>query len=144
MTCVSRGPRVSRQSIPNLLRWSRSGLRSDGVKREATEVHGTSNEDVADEHETERGASRVPSLSEIVEVKARYCSQFLIGVDGERSELLRWRCRRYVFAGAAVQPMRPAVVDDRRMVGDALGRDAHDSAFEQLRERDTEASSSFD
>ena len=94
--------------------------------------------------ETERGASRVPSLSEIVEVKARYCSQFLIGVDGERSELLRWRCRRYVFAGAAVQPMRPAVVDDRRMVGDALGRDAHDSAFEQLRERDTEASSSFD
>jgi len=124
-------------------RCSHSGFRSDGVKREAADVHWTGNEDVADEHETERRASGVSSLSEIVQVECRHCREFLVAVNVERGELLLWRCRWYVFAGAAVQPVRPTVVHDSGLVGDALDRNAHDSAFEQLRKRDAESSASL-
>jgi len=53
-------------------RWSQSGSRSDGVKWEAADANWAGNEDVADEHETEREASGVSSFGEIVEVKFRH------------------------------------------------------------------------
>jgi hypothetical protein len=118
--------------------------RSDGVKREAADVHRTGNQDVADEHETEREASGVSSLSEIVEVKVRHFSEFLVDGYVERRELFLGWCRGYVSAGAAVQPVGPTVVDDSGLVGDPIDRDPHDPAFEQLREGDAEGSASRD
>jgi hypothetical protein len=119
-------------------------LGSDGVEREAADVHWTSSEDVADEHETERGSSGVSLLSEIVEVKVRNFGKFLVDVYVEWAELLLEGRGWYVFAGPAVQPVRPTVVGDCGLVGDPFDRDAHDPAFEQARERDAESSASLD
>jgi hypothetical protein len=99
---------------------------------------------VADEHETEREASGVSLLSEIVEVKVRHFGEFLVDVRVEWAELIFGGRRWYVFAGAAVQPVGPTVVDDRGLVGDPLDRDTDDPAFEQARERDAEPSASLD
>ena len=118
--------------------------RSDGVEREAADVHWTGSEDVADEHETERESSGVSLLSEIVEVKVRYLGEFLVDVYVEWAELIFGGRRWDAFAGAAVQPVGPTVVDDCGLVGDPLDRDPHDPAFEQVRERDAESSASLD
>jgi hypothetical protein len=99
---------------------------------------------VADEHETERDASGVSLLSEIVEVKVRHFGEFLVGVRVESAELIFGGRRWYVFAGAAVQPVGPTVVDDCGLIGDPLDRDPHYPAFEQMRERDAESSASLD
>jgi hypothetical protein len=99
---------------------------------------------VADEHETEREASSISLLSEIVEVEVRHFGEFLVGVGVEWAEFIFGGSRWYVFTGAAVQPVGPTVVDDCGLVGDPLDRDPHDPAFEQVRERDAESSASRD
>lgn len=75
----------------------------------AADVYWTGNQDVADEHETERRASGVSLLSEIVEVECGHCREFLVAVYVERRELLRshlGRSRSYTSGCASRRSLR--------------------------------------
>ena len=90
------------------------------VQRETADIDWASNEDVTNEDKSERRPSGGELFAEVLEMTSRRREQLLVCVGVKDSELVLWWCRRDVLAGPAVQPVRAAVVDDRRLVSDAL------------------------
>ena len=109
---TSTGNRVQPQWHPD----GANGAQSD--VSEPTDVHGSGCQDVADEDKSERGLSGVPLFGQIVQVELGDLIEFLIRVQLEGTELFLGGCGGDVLTGAAVQPVGPTVVDDRRLLGD--------------------------
>jgi hypothetical protein len=90
------------------------------VQRETADVDRAGNENVTNEDESERRLSSGELFAEVLEMKPRRLEQLLVCVGVKGSELVLWRRRRNLLAGPTVQPVRTAVIDDGRLISDAL------------------------
>jgi hypothetical protein len=103
--------------------------RSEAVKRETADVDRAGNQDVANEDEPERGLSGGELFAEILQMKLRRLEQLLVGTGVKGGELVLRRRRTDLLAGPAIQPVRTAVVDDGRLMSDALHRYPYDPSL---------------
>ena len=105
--------------------------RSEAVQRETADVDRAGNEDVANEDKPERGLPGGELPAEILKMKLRRLWQLLVCARVEGSELILRRRRADLLAGPAVQPVRTAVVDDGRLMSDALHWYPYDPSLQQ-------------